>query len=153
MGQIISWPLRKRAFSETEKSTESSVQSWEASFRVSDSSVSSCGSSVDSRIVLNLRNNLFVCNLVKDDPYGYSSRVYYRSNVNVGEGVPFQWEAEPGKPKTDHEHHGFSALPLSPPPSFGSSHGEKKLIKKHKKIRRKSKKAYVPCWSCIPFRF
>ncbi|GLJ15064.1 hypothetical protein SUGI_0246200 [Cryptomeria japonica] len=119
MGQSLS----VRAFLHRQDSLDDSAR-WEISFKASDSYLSSCGNGVNSRRVLDVENKFFGRpNLLREDPYGYSSRVYYRSNVNVGEGVPFQWETQPGKPKTDHEHHGFNDVPLSPPPSSLSSQG------------------------------
>ncbi|GLJ15063.1 hypothetical protein SUGI_0246170 [Cryptomeria japonica] len=128
--------------------------SLESSSRSKDTSIGTNSCVMDSTRVLDLDNKIFVCsNFMGEDPYGYSSRVYYRSNVNVGEGLPFQWETQPGKPKTDHEHHGVKALPLSPPPSFFSSPGDQNMYKKNKQIRSKSWKIHGPCAGCNPFSF
>ncbi|KAK9275029.1 hypothetical protein L1049_022287 [Liquidambar formosana] len=45
---------------------------------------------------------------------GFSSRIYYRS----AEGVPFQWETKPGKPKKPPKDDVLP--PLSPPPAVQS---------------------------------
>ncbi|GLJ15061.1 hypothetical protein SUGI_0246150 [Cryptomeria japonica] len=148
MGQSLS----AGAFLRRKDPLENSTLSRQASVRTCASYLSSRANDVDSRRILDLDNRFFLnSDFGREDPYGYSSRVYYRSNVNVGEGVPFQWEAQPGKPKTDHEQHGFLNVPLSPPPSFFSSPGEQKMYNKIKKIKSKSRKIHGPCAGCIPF--
>ncbi|GLJ15068.1 hypothetical protein SUGI_0246260 [Cryptomeria japonica] len=147
MGLNVSLHCSRKFFSDTEESIESSARTWENSVGISESSSSLSGTAMDDARALDLDNKFFLCsNLVREDPHGYSSRVYYRSNVNVSEGVPFQWETQPGKPKTDHLHHGFNALPLSPPPSFGSSQGVKKL----RSLQHK-RKTHLPHVGCNPF--
>ncbi|GLJ15066.1 hypothetical protein SUGI_0246230 [Cryptomeria japonica] len=119
----------------------------------SQSISSSSGILMDNTRALDLEKKFLFCsNLVREDPHGYSSRVYYRSNVNVGEGVPFQWEAQPGKPKSNNMQDGFNILPLSPPPSsFVSLQNEKKLRALHKQTNKKSKKIHGSFLACSPF--
>ncbi|GLJ15069.1 hypothetical protein SUGI_0246290 [Cryptomeria japonica] len=132
MGQFISLIQSKKSLSET---TEEPTERCPSSL--------SCGS------ILDLDNNLFICNLLKDDPNGYSSRVYYRSGL--GTGVPFTWEAEPGKPKTNSmEESDFIVVP--PPPPF---EGDKKLTLLQVRNKDRGSKSWrrIPCASvgCIPF--
>ncbi|WMV37192.1 hypothetical protein MTR67_030577 [Solanum verrucosum] len=47
---------------------------------------------------------------------GHSSRIYY---YRRGEGVPFEWEKQPGTPKINPTKEDVN-IPLSPPPSFQS---------------------------------
>ncbi|GLJ15065.1 hypothetical protein SUGI_0246220 [Cryptomeria japonica] len=109
---------------------------------------------MDNTSTLDLENrSSFRSNLLREDPNGYSSRVYYRSNVNEDGGVPFEWETQPGKPKTDNVEDPFNVLPLNPPPSFGSSQGKTKLRSVKKKTGKKSKKIRGSCMGCYPFSF
>ncbi|KAH9314775.1 hypothetical protein KI387_023402, partial [Taxus chinensis] len=149
MGQLHSLSQGRGALSDADWSVESLGRSRETSVRSSSLrlfSFSSSGSVMGSRrgLVLDLEKKFFVCRTVREDPNGYSSRVYYRSTVNAGEGVPFQWEAHPGKPKSSSiAQDALIALPLSPPPSLQS--------KKHSKRKsRKNNGPFVGC-ICTPF--
>ncbi|XP_010265443.1 PREDICTED: uncharacterized protein LOC104603170 [Nelumbo nucifera] len=51
----------------------------------------------------------------RDASNGFSSRIYFRS----GEGIPFKWEVQPGKAKSQPETE--SIPPLSPPPAIQSA--------------------------------
>ncbi|KAH9314787.1 hypothetical protein KI387_023414, partial [Taxus chinensis] len=144
MGQLFSLSQGRCAFSVTDRSVESSVRSRETSFRISSSrssSFSTSGSVMGSRRGLDLDKKVFLCRSVREDPNGYSSRVYYRSNA--GEGVPFQWEAQPGKPKNCIVQDALNALPLSPPPSLES--------KKHRKRKSRKNHSRFAGFTCTSF--
>ncbi|KAH9314780.1 hypothetical protein KI387_023407 [Taxus chinensis] len=135
---------------DAEQSVSSSGGSWETPVRIPESVV------VGNVGALDLESKFLVCgNLVREDPNRYSSRIYYRSVL--GSGVPFQWEAEPGKPKTTSMEDGVAnAVPLSPPPSLSASVREKRqelLEKNQRNMSSKSRKIHdgvgVGCTSFI----
>ncbi|XP_043720767.1 uncharacterized protein LOC122668243 [Telopea speciosissima] len=55
--------------------------------------------------------------LSRESAKGFSSRIYYR-NAGV---VPFEWEAQPGKPKNNPPENQSHLPPLNPPPAVLSS--------------------------------
>lgn len=60
--------------------------------------------------------------LSREEARGYSSRIYYRAPA-MGR-IPFNWEAEPGKPKKELVDDKSIIPPLSPPPIlWGKSEG------------------------------
>ncbi|GKV47033.1 hypothetical protein SLEP1_g53974 [Rubroshorea leprosula] len=72
------------------------------------------GGNVGERASISTKDDGFFSNKILSRNYsaGYSSRIYYRSP----EGVPFNWEMQPGTPKDPPKEDNLP--PLSPPPAI-----------------------------------
>ncbi|GMH03988.1 hypothetical protein Nepgr_005827 [Nepenthes gracilis] len=90
-----------------------------------------------------LQADEFFCSriLSRQQAVGCSSRMYYRSS----EGVPFEWEQQPGKPMNPPEEDVLP--PLSPPPSVLSLTFPKPCIEEPKAPGRRMRRAWL--WTKI----
>ncbi|OAY31946.1 uncharacterized protein LOC110600609 [Manihot esculenta] len=88
-------------------------------------------------------DELFFNRVISRNPsVGYSSRVfYYRSGA---EGVPFQWEMQPGTPKVQPKEE--SIPPLSPPPALLSLGLPKPCIDVDQEVNRVSLGSRLKFW-------